>query len=58
MMKKLTQLDLRFCKNEGSQRSKNNEKLGQQDKKNQGENCYKMLQNIQMTDLGEKLDQL
>ncbi len=24
----------------------------------QGENCYKMLQNGQMTDFGEKLDQI
>ncbi len=26
--------------------------------KNEGENLYKMLQSCQMTDLGEKLDQL
>ncbi len=31
MMKKWTQSDLRFCKNEGSKRSKNNEKWGQLD---------------------------
>ncbi len=29
MMKKWTQSDLRFCKNEGSKRSKKNEKGGQ-----------------------------
>ncbi len=33
MKKKLTQLDLKFCKNEGSIRSKTNEKGGQFDKK-------------------------
>ncbi len=34
MIKKLTQLDLKFCKNEGSIRSKTNEKGGQLDRKN------------------------
>ncbi len=33
VMKKWTQQDLRFCKNEGSKRSNNNEKGGQQDQK-------------------------
>ncbi len=32
-MKKLTQWDLRFCQNEESKRSNNNEKEGQQDRK-------------------------
>ncbi len=32
-MKKWTQQDLRFCKNEGSKISNNNEKGGQQDQK-------------------------
>ncbi len=45
---------LRFCKNERSKRSKNNEK-GVNKIENQGENSYKMLQNGQMTDLGETL---
>ncbi len=46
-----------FCKNEGSKRSKNCKKGGQQDRKSR-ENWYKMLQNGQMTDFFEKLDQL
>ncbi len=33
MIKKWTQLDLKFCKNEGSIRSKTNEKGGQLDRK-------------------------
>ncbi len=53
-------LSLRFCKNEGSKRSNNNEKGGQQLNKieNQGENWYKLLQKCQMTDFCEKIDQL
>ncbi len=37
MMNKWTQLDLRFCKNEGSKISKNNEKGGQLDGKSRKE---------------------
>ncbi len=39
----LTQLDLRFCENEGSKRFKINEKKGKLDRKFR-ENLYKMLQ--------------
>ncbi len=48
---------LRFCTNEGSKRSNNNEK-GVNKIENQGENWYKLLQKCQMTDFCEKKDQL
>ncbi len=48
-MKKWTQLDLRICKSKsGSKRSKNNKSVSQ------GEHWYKILQNCQMVDLGER----
>ncbi len=54
---KWTQLDLRFCKNKGSKRSKNNEK-GDNQITILKENEYQILQNGQMADFGEMLDQL
>ncbi len=47
-------MNLRFLKNEGSNRSKNNKKRGQLDRKSRGQLVYKMLQNGQMTDFGDK----
>ncbi len=50
-MKKWTERDLRFCKNEGSKRSKNcKKKRVQQDRKSRRK-LVQMLQNGQMTDL-------
>ncbi len=49
----MDQRDLRFCKNDGSKRSYNNEKGGQQDRKTR-RNWYKLLQKCQMTDICEK----
>ncbi len=49
VIKKWTQSDLKFCKNEGSTRSKTNEKGSQFDRKltrklvQNGENCCKIL---------------
>ncbi len=57
MMKKWTQWDLRFCKNNESKISNNNEK-GVNKIENQGEKWYKLLQKCQMTDFCEKIDQL
>ncbi len=48
MMKKCTQQDLRFWKNKGSKRSKDNRKGGQHDQKSKN-NWYKILENGQMT---------
>ncbi len=48
--KKWNLSDLRFCNNEGSKRSKNNEKGGQQDRKSKG----KLIQNSQMIQLGKE----
>ncbi len=56
-MKKWTQQDIRFCKNEGSKRSKNCKKEGQQDRKSRRK-LVQILQNGQMTDFCENLDQL
>ncbi len=47
-----TNSDLRFNKNEGSKRSKNNEKRGQQDQKSRRK-LLKMFQNGQLTDFVE-----
>ncbi len=44
-MKKWTQSDLRFCKNEESKRSKNNKIGGQQDGKSRRKLVENMLQN-------------
>ncbi len=44
MIKNWTQLDLRFCKNEGSKRFKNNEN-GVNWFENQRENLYKLNKN-------------
>ncbi len=58
MMKKWTQRDLRFCKNEGGQKDlrivKKRKKKRVNKIENQGENWYKMFQNGQMTDFCEK----
>ncbi len=56
-MKKWTQQDLLFCKNEGSNDLMTMKK-GVNKIKNQGENWYKLLQNCQMRDFCEKIDQL
>ncbi len=55
-MKKWTQQDLRFCKNEGSKRSNNSEKVVNKIE-NQGEHWYKLLPKCQMTDFCEKVNQ-
>ncbi len=51
--KKWNQWDLRFCKNEDSKISNNNEK-GVHKIENQGEKWYKLLQKCQLTEFGEK----
>ncbi len=48
---------MRFCKNEGSKRSKNNEK-GVNKIENEGDIWYKMLQTCQMSDFSEQIGQL
>ncbi len=54
-MKKWIQLDLRFYKSEGSERSKQNEKgQGVSKIENYEENLYKMFQNCEMTDFCTK----
>ncbi len=55
MKKKRTKWDPRFCKNEESKISNNNEK-GVNKIENQGEKWYKLLQKCQMTDFCEKID--
>ncbi len=55
---KWTESDIRFRKNEGSKRYIKTMKKGVNKIENQEENWYIMLQNGQMTDSGEKLDQL
>ncbi len=55
---KWTESDIRFRKNEGSKRYIKTMKKGVNKIGNQEENWYIMLQNGQMTDSGEKLDQL
>ncbi len=56
-MKKWTQRDLKFSKNEDQKYLRTVSK-GINKIENQGENWQKMLQNGQMTDFCEKLDQL
>ncbi len=56
-MKKLTQQDLRFCKNEGSKRSKNCKKGCQYDRKSRRK-LVQMLQSGQMTDFCANFDQI
>ncbi len=56
MMKKWTQQDLRFWKNKGSKRFKNNKKGVQQEPKSRTK-LIKMLENGQMTNFAEIFDQ-
>ncbi len=56
-MKNINPTGNKVCKTEGSTISKNNEK-GLNKIENQGEIWYKMLQNGQKTDFGEKIYQL
>ncbi len=55
--KNWTQSYLRFCKNEGSNRFKINEKEAQLDRKSRTK-VYKMLKIFEIIHFGEKLDQL
>ncbi len=53
-----TQSDLRFCKNDGSERSRINEDGDQLDKKSKEKIDIKCLKTVKIIHFGEKLDQI